>query len=183
MNEPWPEEEYRDRTADFHRIAAIFVRHHGELAEVRTLARQVAELTEQSGEYIQANTAVVCPSCTRVCCATRHSYHEVADIIYLCALGEALPVYAKGKAAGDPCKFIGPKGCTIQRSLRPYRCNWYFCTPLLDHMQKTAARDYRKFMGMLTVTGRKREALLECYTRMEKAGRPNVDGPGKPTGG
>lgn len=183
MKKPAPEEEYCDRTADYHRIASVFEHHPGELAAVRALARQVAELTEQSGEFIQAHTALVCPSCTRVCCATRHSYHEVADIIYLCALGESLPVYAKGRAAGDPCQFISVEGCTIQRSLRPYRCNWYFCTPLLDHMQKTAARDYRKFMEILTELGRKREALLEYFVRMEKAGRPNVDGPARPTGG
>lgn len=163
-------EDYRDRTSDYPRIASVFMRRHGELAEVRTLAGEVAELSEQSGEFIQAHTAVVCPSCARVCCATRHSFHEVADIIYLCALGESLPVYAEGRTGSDPCQFIGAQGCTVKRSLRPYRCNWYFCAPLLEHMQETAARDYRKFMELMTLLGRKREALLDSYSRLAADG-------------
>ncbi len=168
MKKPLSVEEYLDRTDDYLRISSFFALHAAQLTPLRALAREVAELTEQTGAFIQAHTAVVCPSCAKVCCATRHSYHEVADIIYLCALGEAIPVYEKGRAGSDPCQFMGERGCLIARSLRPYRCNWYFCTPLLEHMQSLSARRYRRFMEMTTELGRKREALLDIYRETEK---------------
>jgi len=160
---PVPEEDYRDRTVEYDRIASLFALHGRAMQRVRSLALEVAELTERSGSFIQAHTSIVCPSCGRVCCATRHSYHEVADIICLCALGETLPVYEKDREQGDPCQFMGPEGCTIKRSLRPYRCNWYFCAPLLEHMQGVPARQYRGFTDLMTELGRKREALLQEY--------------------
>ena len=160
--------EYRDRTEDYLVIESFFSRRRRALGPLATLAAEVAGLTETVSGFIQEHTATVCTACAKVCCINRHSYHETADIIYLCALGERLPAYDKAVADTEPCQFLGERGCAIRRSLRPYRCNWYFCTPLLEHMQSASAREYRRFMGLMTELGRKREALLDIYGEAEK---------------
>jgi hypothetical protein len=138
----------------------------GELLKIRELASVVAGLIEEVSPHMQESTSVVCPHCTRVCCINRHSYHEYADLVYILALGEKAPSYKEGISDTDPCQFLGERGCTIKRSLRPYRCNWYFCTPLLEDIQSRPARTYRAFAGLLRNITEKRELMLEEFSRV-----------------
>jgi hypothetical protein len=144
----------------------MFMSDAEELLRVRELAAVVAGLIEEASPHIQKGTSVVCPHCTRVCCINRHAYHEHADLLYILVLGEEAPSYKEGVRDTDPCQFLGERGCTVKRSLRPYRCNWYFCSPLLENIQSRPARDYRAFIGLLRKITEKRELMLEEFTRM-----------------
>lgn len=129
----------------------------------RNLAGDVACLIESVSPLIEDHTRAVCPSCLDVCCINRHSYHDRSDIVYLQALGENMPAYKSGVADSDPCQFIGDRGCTLKRSLRPYRCTWYFCTPLLDHIQKKSVRKYRRLLDLLQRITQKRLEMLDEF--------------------
>lgn len=145
-------------------IADIFRHHKDHLKEVRDIAAGISEEIENLGAFIQQHTAVVCPECISVCCINRHSYHAFDDIVYLSALGEKIPLHTEGLDDSAPCEFLGNRGCTIPRSLRPYRCNWYFCAPLLARIvEQSSNRHYRFFINLLQkITGR-RQRMLEEY--------------------
>jgi len=132
------------------------------------LAREVACLIESVSPLIEDHTRTVCPSCPDVCCINKHSYHDRSDFIYLQALGANMPSYKPGIADSDPCQFIGDYGCTLERSLRPYRCTWYFCTPLLEHIQKKSVRKYRRLMDLLKLITQKRTEMLDEFTLTAK---------------
>jgi hypothetical protein len=136
--------------------------------QLRALAVEVSEMIELLSPFIQSHTNAVCPSCQKVCCINRHSYHEYEDILYIQALGEELPVYRDGVDDSAPCRFLDKYGCTIKRSLRPYRCNWFFCTPLLEHIQNIPAPEYRRFSDSLKQLTQKREELLNELAKIEK---------------
>jgi hypothetical protein len=50
--------------------------------------------------------------------------------------------------------------------LRPYRCTWYFCTPLLDHIQKKSVRKYRRLLDLLQRITQKRLEMLNEFAQM-----------------
>jgi hypothetical protein len=146
-----------------------------EMSTIRELARDAAEAIEALSPSIERHTSVVCPDCKRVCCVNRYSYHELSDIIYLSSLGERPPAYRQGVGDTEPCQFIGERGCTLKRSLRPHRCNWFFCSPLLDHIQASPAREYRAFIAGLEEVNRKRERLITAFGEIIRKGAGDLE--------
>jgi hypothetical protein len=133
------------------------------LKNIRNLAVSVSEGMDNLDCLIQQHTASVCSECSSVCCINRHSYHSLEDVVYIYALGEKIPSHAPGVEDTRPCQFLGEKGCTISRSLRPYRCNWYFCSPLLEHIQERSSRHYRQFIALLQDITCRRQRLIREF--------------------
>jgi hypothetical protein len=125
------------------------------------LALEVSDLIEAIDPIIEMATSAVCPDCTSVCCINRHSYLTDDDIFDIHALGKKISSYKKGIKDEEPCQFLGELGCTISRPLRPYRCTWYFCTPLLEHFKAGPAVDYRIFIALLEKLTLKRKDMLD----------------------
>jgi hypothetical protein len=146
----------------------VFAKYADELGGLKACADAASDAIETAGTFIERHTLVVCPECPQVCCINRHSYHEARDLVFIYAIGEKLPV--SGKEAGDaePCRFLGEKGCTLRRPLRPHRCNWYFCEPLLKHIQTVSARQYRGFIANLRDINEKREGLVNAFINVLK---------------
>ena len=138
--------------------------HKGLFTGLRDIAAEITVEMENLGAFIETHTAVVCPECRSVCCINRHSYHTSDDIVYIYAMGRDIPLHTAGLDDSAPCQFLGEMGCTIPRPLRPYRCNWYFCLPLLDHiMEHNSKRNYRFFIDLLQKISEKRQGMMEKF--------------------
>ncbi len=133
------------------------------LKRIKKCAGELFQFMTMADSFIQKHTEAVCAVCTTVCCINRHAYYEHEDIIYLLSLGLEVPVFESSGADSDPCRFMGSQGCTISRSFRPYRCTWFFCTPLLARMQNDSAVAYRQFIRSLEKMTRKREDMLIAF--------------------
>jgi hypothetical protein len=144
----------------------VFKNKCSDLDRVKKRARELFYFINAVDPFIQKHTEAVCAVCTAVCCMNKHGYYEHEDIIYILSLGLETPVYENCGADSDPCRFMGSRGCTVSRPLRPYRCTWYFCTPLLDNMQNDSAGAYRKFIGSLEDITRKREDMLNTFLEL-----------------
>lgn len=152
------------------RLLEIFLSaHHGELAHVKDLARIIKNRIDAIDFFIQQNTSVVCPNCEKVCCINRHGYDDYEDLIYIHALGLKPPIYKEGVSDTDPCQFLSELGCTIERAIRPFRCNWYFCNALLEHIEQRPAKPYRAFIKQLDEIVNLRKEMLDGFFRILKA--------------
>jgi len=130
-----------------HLIKTLFEESGAELLQVKTMACKIRDGINQIDSFVQQVTAAACPSCEKVCCINRHGYYDCEDLIYIYALGLKLLVYKECVKDTEPCQFLSMYGCTIERSIRPFRCNWYFCNPLLEYMEKGPQRQYREFIN------------------------------------
>jgi hypothetical protein len=146
------------------RIESLFTVHKTEFRRAGELAREAAEIIGDLDPLIEAHTSLICPRCIEVCCVNRHSYHTHEDSIYLCALGEKVPPYDLAVGDQAPCQFLGKRGCAIARHLRPHRCNSYFCTPLLEHMENGGVREYRRFVESMKKLTHMRMDMLRAFT-------------------
>lgn len=158
-----------DNKDDWHRFrnatepSTLFLECPDELCAVRLAAEGLASAIEAMSPLIERYTAVVCPSCVSVCCINRHSYHDVFDLVLLYALGYEAPPSQQDIDDSVPCRFLGEKGCIFPRSLRPYRCTWYFCDCLLERLDEAPPREYRAFMNTLAGLTEKREEMIREY--------------------
>jgi hypothetical protein len=163
----WHDREKWDKVI---RLLEIFSSaHHEEIAHVRDLARIIRFRIDGIDAFIQQNTSIVCPHCEKVCCINRHGYYDYEDLIYIHALGLKPPIYKEGVNDTDPCQFLSKCGCTIERSVRPFRCNWYFCNALLEHIEQGPARPYRMFIKQLDEIVDLRKEMLDEFFRVLKA--------------
>jgi hypothetical protein len=120
-----------------------------ETKRTAAAAQSLKDLLIETSPLIERYTGEVCPACTDVCCKQKHGVFRERDRIYLNALGADVPLYDKSMAPEGPCQFLGPGGCARPRWLRPFKCTWYFCDPILQAMSEGQGRENRRFIEML----------------------------------
>ncbi len=147
-------------------LESFFSNSEVDLSVVVNPAAKVYEKTGEIDGFIQDNTSEVCPLCMKVCCINRHGYYDYEDLIYIFSLGQRPPLYREGLKDTDPCGFLSETGCRRRRELRPFRCNWYFCTPLLEHMERGPAVPYRNFVRLFSEILKWRRELIEAFFRL-----------------
>ena len=135
-------------------------------------ALEAKDLIEAVGAEIERYTGKVCGSCANVCCINRHSRHDRSDIIFLTALGNEVPEDLSRRDETAPCRFLGSRGCVLERYQRPYRCTWFFCSSLLDHIAETSGpAGYRKFVAELRNITEKRTLMMHAFEKEFPAGK------------
>lgn len=162
---------WHDRSRDdnvYSYICGIFSSSPDVLKKTNDIARLIKAKIEGIDQFIQENTSKVCPFCKKKCCINRHGYYDNLDILYIMALGMEPPAYRQGLSDTDPCQFLSEHGCVKERYLRPFRCNWYFCEALLNHMEQGPVRPYREFIRVFNEILDLRSELLNEFVKLEK---------------
>ncbi len=116
--------------------------------EIEDVLLGLRVLFEEISPLIERYTSEVCPYCENVCCKQRHAYYDGEDMIYISALGLSVPEYSE-RGLEEPCEFLSINGCSRPGWHRPFRCTWYFCGPLLQHMNDGLGRPHRRLVGLL----------------------------------
>jgi hypothetical protein len=109
------------------------------------IARELKGAFDALDPFIQRHTSLVCPRCEEVCCINRHGNYDDRDMIFISALISEVPAGKSERNDTDPCRFLIESGCSLDRWMRPFRCTWFFCDPLLESM-KDSGRAYREFV-------------------------------------
>ncbi|HMK55611.1 MAG TPA: hypothetical protein VK448_03125 [Dissulfurispiraceae bacterium] len=144
-------------------INRAFVQNMEGLSEVVHIAGELRKEIDSVDGFIQKNTAKICPNCRKVCCINKHGYYDHHDLIYITALGLKPPAYGSGIKDTEPCQFLCATGCTIDRSIRPFRCNWHFCSELIDFMNSGPAKPLRAFNERFRALQTLRHEMVERF--------------------
>ena len=123
-------------------------------------ANELKKMFNDISPFIEKHTALICPSCEKVCCIIKHGRHTKDDICFFTALGIKAPSIDRDKKDTDPCGYLAENGCSLHRWERPFRCTWFFCDPLLESM-KDDGRAYREFVNSLNMLISVRRQLTE----------------------
>jgi hypothetical protein len=144
-------------------LSDLFNHRNTTFSEMGRLAMALRGHIDAVDHFIQLNTAQVCPDCQKVCCINRHGYYDYQDLIYITALGLTPPSYGEDILDTDPCQFLSQYGCAIERSIRPFRCNWHFCTELIDFMSAGHAKPLREFNLQFKKLQALRQEMIDCF--------------------
>jgi len=112
-------------------------------------ANRLKELLIESSPLIEEYTRELCPQCTSVCCKQQHGTYRDRDILYLRALGTSAPRQDEARPQEGPCEMMGPQGCVQPRWMRPFKCTWFFCSPLLAAMDTGPQKKARRLSMLL----------------------------------
>jgi hypothetical protein len=127
----------------------------------KEIALELREALNTLSPFIEKHTAVVCPECRNLCCADRHGRYDEKDVFFLTQLGADIPAYTDDRGGTGACRFMTETGCSLERWMRPYRCTFFFCTPLLKSLENDSAKLYRAFLDYFQNMVMLRQKLLE----------------------
>lgn len=145
-------------------LERMFNNYGSELSEVTEYANELGKRIDAVSPFIQDNTASVCPLCPKVCCINVHGYYDHNDLTYIYALGLRPLRYKEGLNDTGPCQFLSRDGCGLERPVRPFRCNWYFCRRLTQQMEDGPARPYRQFVNRFQEVVDLRRLMLDEFS-------------------
>jgi hypothetical protein len=146
------------------RLQELFHDSFHALQKVKETAGKIRKGIEEISPFIQQATGTVCPNCKDVCCINKHGYYNFEDLVYMHALGLKAPQHDFGSKDSGPCRFLSEKGCSMERAVRPSGCNWYFCVPLLEHMEEMPG--YREFDDALGEVVKLWMEMIEEFTKI-----------------
>lgn len=110
---------------------------------------RLKELLIELSPLIEEYTAKVCPDCRDVCCKQKRCVPDPADVRCLALLGAPYAAIDETRDPEGPCQFMGMHGCSLPRWLRPWRCTWYFCLPLLGALGQGPQKKARKISSLV----------------------------------
>ena len=150
------------------RLPHLIVTRGSDFAATQRSAAEAMALIETISPEIERHTAAVCIRCPAVCCLQKHSRYDLSDTIFLSAMGLPVPGDTPEIEESAPCRFLDASGCSLKRSLRPFRCTWFFCSPLLDHIvEQSSPPAYREFMRTLEKITETRIAMMRHFEEAE----------------
>ncbi|MBF0318290.1 MAG: hypothetical protein HQL01_00595 [Nitrospirae bacterium] len=138
-----------------------------QFSRLKEMARQLNAKIALAGEFITPFNAEICPQCNSVCCLNKFGCYDFDDLIYMGALGchkDEFISFANNAPEDLPCRYLTQTGCTISRQLRPFRCNWFFCAPLVQHMENGSMKAYRGFNRLFQEIIRLRKDMLDEFS-------------------
>jgi len=118
------------------------------------------QLLIESSPLMEEYTRELCPGCTDVCCRQKHGIYRERDILYLDALRSSIPARDPARPPEGPCEALGRFGCTHPRWLRPFKCTWYFCSPLIEAMNQGPQKKARTL-------SRAMNDMIKCYDELK----------------
>ncbi|MEO5360735.1 MAG: hypothetical protein H7843_09870 [Nitrospirota bacterium] len=135
-----------------------------QMSGLRAMAWQLSAEIANTGPLITPCNDVVCPQCESVCCLNKFGRYDIGDIIYMTALGyQPDEILHNNEPECLPCKYLSYSGCSVSRQLRPFRCNWFFCTPMIEYMESGSKKAYRGFNMLFQDIIQLRTAMLDEF--------------------
>jgi|GEM_PF-979802 len=120
-----------------------------EAQDAFAAAERLKELFTQISPLIEYYIREVCAECREVCCRQKHAFPDERDILFTSTLGITVEVSDPERLPDEPCECLGPSGCLKPRWMRPFRCTWFFCEPLIRSMEEGPQKGYRRLIGMM----------------------------------
>jgi hypothetical protein len=68
-----------------------------------------------------------CTHCTDPCCLKAYAWFDLKDLLFFHLNKLAIPPAQLMTDRKMTCRYLGVRGCTLERISRPWICTWYLC--------------------------------------------------------
>ena len=103
------------------------------------------------------------PHCDNNCCTAQRVWFELRDLLLFHLLELEIPPGQTRIKLSDPCRYLSPRGCSLPRMTRPWRCSWYLCQAQLDLLSTQPPKAQRRFSRTLNAILENRAIIMESF--------------------
>jgi len=110
-----------------------------ELNQIAALQQQLDEL------FRRGDGPAVCRRCRGACCDCGKNHFTLVNLLAFLSAKERPPV----ADFSLPCPFLGPAGCRLEVSRRPFNCITFICEGILDPLGDAGYDAFHELEGQL----------------------------------
>lgn len=154
---PWTEEGAWQGIQD--RIRREIRYYEGNMEGVRRLAREIAEQMALLDQTMDELCATACPWCPEPCCLGAKVWFDIKDLLLFHLTGQTPPPAQPIASWQNRCRYAGPRGCRLARSVRPWICTWYLCPTQTNRLRSQDRRKWLLIEKQLQDIGESRKRL------------------------
>lgn len=108
-------------------IARPLATKPGSLASVVATARRMDRSIAFLDDHMTTLCTATCSTCRDICCQRAKVWYDFKDLLFIHFSGRPYPPGQALSHIGDQCRYLGPSGCMLPRTRRPFICLWYLC--------------------------------------------------------
>ena len=86
-----------------------------------------------------------CTYCPDPCCFSAYAWFDFRDLLFAHLNGLAISPAQLMTDRKMICRYLGVRGCTLERISRPWICTWYLCPAQLGALRADAAYGKKAF--------------------------------------
>ncbi|MFH1091240.1 MAG: hypothetical protein V1742_06690 [Pseudomonadota bacterium] len=90
----------------------LFAAYRPQLGRVRESAWRIECGLNHLFPYFDRFCARICPDCTSPCCRESRVGYDFRDLLFMHALDLEPPLHQLRGREDEPCRYLGPQGCT-----------------------------------------------------------------------
>jgi hypothetical protein len=133
---------------------------------VQSLARQISEAVQWLDSIMTKYCGITCPGCNDPCCSANAIFYNQTDMLSLLVMGINLPPGQTRTHPFQPCRYLTPNGCCLQRIARPYVCVWFLCEAQMDLFRDETGSTQRHFIKSLESIRMNRLRIESLYEKL-----------------
>lgn len=96
-------------------------------AHIRAIAQQIRLGYLALDGEMEKLCDETCANCREICCLQATVWYDLRDMLFLQLSSGTLPLQQISRKPDRSCANLGPEGCRVPRSERPFICTWYIC--------------------------------------------------------
>ncbi len=110
-----------------HTVAFLIDRYGRHLHETTRVARNLYRKTVSLFPLLEELCRTTCTHCPDPCCFSAYAWFDFKDLLFVHLNGLAIPPAQLMTDRKMICRYLGVRGCTLERTSRPWTCTWYLC--------------------------------------------------------
>lgn len=107
-----------------------------ETAGIKKSARSIYHSYSELFPVLDGLCRNTCQFCPTPCCLKAKIWFDLKDMLILKLCDITLPDAQPIGHPNDTCRYLGPKGCKLDRYERPFICTLYLCPPQMARLRK-----------------------------------------------
>lgn len=162
---PWKDaESWREANRT---IALLTARYDGAMQETRQIVRSLYRNMFSLFPLLDELCMVSCRYCPEPCCLSAYAWFDFKDLLFIHLNGLAIPPAQLMTDRKMICRYLGGRGCTLDRISRPWICTWYLCPTQMNVLRQDRAKAKKSFFIETAAEIRSKRKKLESAFIME----------------
>jgi hypothetical protein len=130
---------------------------------LRRQAQATSDRIAALSPFMEELAAATCIRCPWPCCLTAKIWFDAKDLLVLHLSHRPVPPAQTIATMADRCRYLGPRGCRLDRLDRPWVCTWYLCPTQKDRLRKEDAAAYDRLQREMKEIGTARKQMLAVF--------------------
>lgn len=153
-------------------IRHLLAIHGTRLGVVVRTADRIRQYMADLEPFLEGLCNRTCRFCPDACCLGARVWYDYRDLVFLHITRQSIPAAQPQIPRNAVCRFLGVRGCRIERLKRPWICTRYLCPTQTTRLRRRAPDRLDWFSEMIRVIKHARIGMEKDFIGIQMRGRP-----------